>query len=207
MWPGFALEPGQKIGVWAPYHYVATQYITRNVSDRGVQAAFLDWHSYVDRQPRGLIVPAAVTGQAVVDDTHRALAELRAVCPVSQIAPDTWFVTTPGEAFRVLDDVGSFSGLHDGGPPPAQRTLFQSTPEDHAIRAPHHGRGHLDGSGGARRSVCPPAGPTAWCRGSSSAERRADGRAGRAPHRRRRVPGDRHRARSTVPGSTSWWPP
>ena len=79
-------------------------------------------------------MPAAVTGQAVVDDTHRALAELRAVCPVSQIAPDTWFVTTPGEAFRVLDDVGSFSGLHDGGPPPAQRTLFQSTPEDHAIR-------------------------------------------------------------------------
>ena len=50
---GFALEPGQKIGVWAPYHYVATQYITRNVSDPGVQAAFLDWHSSLIGDPEG----------------------------------------------------------------------------------------------------------------------------------------------------------
>ena len=50
---GFALEPGQKVGVWAPYHYVATQYITRNVTDLGVQASFLDWHSSLIGDPEG----------------------------------------------------------------------------------------------------------------------------------------------------------
>ncbi len=50
---GFALEPGQKVGVWAPYHYVATQYITRNVSDPGVQATFLDWHNSLIGDPEG----------------------------------------------------------------------------------------------------------------------------------------------------------
>ncbi len=34
----------------------------------------------------------------------------------------------------MLEDVDSFSGLHDGGPPRSQRTLFQSTPEDHPVR-------------------------------------------------------------------------
>ena len=50
---GFALEPGLEVGVWAPYHDVATQYITRNVSDPGVQAAFLDWHSSLIGDPEG----------------------------------------------------------------------------------------------------------------------------------------------------------
>jgi hypothetical protein len=50
---GFALEPGQQVGVWAPYHYVATQYITRNLSEPGVQAAFLDWHSSLVANPEG----------------------------------------------------------------------------------------------------------------------------------------------------------
>jgi hypothetical protein len=50
---GFALEPGQKVGVWAPYHYVATQYITRNVTDPGVQASFLNWHNSLIADPEG----------------------------------------------------------------------------------------------------------------------------------------------------------
>jgi hypothetical protein len=50
---GFALEPGQKVGVWAPYHYVTTQYITRNVTDPGVQANFLDWHNSLIANPEG----------------------------------------------------------------------------------------------------------------------------------------------------------
>ena len=50
---GFALEPGQQVGVWAPYHYVATQYITRNLTEPGVQASFLDWHSSLIGDPEG----------------------------------------------------------------------------------------------------------------------------------------------------------
>ncbi len=50
---GYALQPGQKVGVWAPYHYGATQYITRNVSDPGVQATFLDWHNSLAANPEG----------------------------------------------------------------------------------------------------------------------------------------------------------
>ena len=33
--------------------YVATQYITRNVSDPGVQATFLDWHNSLAANPEG----------------------------------------------------------------------------------------------------------------------------------------------------------
>ena len=57
-----------------------------------------------------------------------------ATCPVSQIAPDLYLVVTRAEAVRVMEDDQAFSGRHRGGPPLRQWTLFQATPDDHAVR-------------------------------------------------------------------------
>ena len=66
--------------------------------------------------------------------TRSTATDSGGACPVSQIAPDLYLVTTRAEAVAVLGDDESFSGLHEGGPPASRRTLFQATPGDHAVR-------------------------------------------------------------------------
>ena len=42
---GFALMPGQRLTVWAPYRYVTEQYVTRFATQPTVQTQFLIWQS------------------------------------------------------------------------------------------------------------------------------------------------------------------
>ena len=50
---GFALQPGERVSVWAPYRHIAINYATRSLTDPAVQAAFLNYQNRIGVNPDG----------------------------------------------------------------------------------------------------------------------------------------------------------
>lgn len=49
----FALTPGEQVSVWAPYHYIATQYVFKNLTNDAHQAEFSRFMNSAGVNPEG----------------------------------------------------------------------------------------------------------------------------------------------------------